>query len=298
MCKSSSLIFVLLFAFLFRLEKFSLRLVGVIALTFSGVVLMVATETHFVLVGLILVLIASALGGFRWALTQLLLKNKKMGMDHPVATIFWLSPVMGLTLGIISMVLDDWSSLLGSKFFTGFETVKTIFFLVTPGVIAFCMVLSEFTIIQRAGIVPMSIAGIAKEVTTISMSAVVFGDPLTFLNMVGVAVTICGIALFTYHKYRKSLESDLPLDAHGNPVDLDDSTAESHLLSHELDETARLTRDSDEYDSDDDGLSTNHTRTLFSADEDQDAEELRSIRSSKLAWNTGRAGREEPSAAP
>lgn len=27
-----------------------------------------------------------------------------------------------------------------------------------------------------------------------------------------------GITLFTYHKYRKSMDSPVPLDAHGNPV--------------------------------------------------------------------------------
>lgn len=32
-----------------------------------------------------------------------------------------------------------------------------------------------------------------------------------------------GIGLFTHHKYRKSIESTVPLDAHGNPiVDEDD----------------------------------------------------------------------------
>lgn len=47
-------------------------------------------------------------------------------------------------------------------------------------------------IIQRAGVVPMSIAGIAKEVSTITISAWFFGDELTPLNITGVAVTVCG----------------------------------------------------------------------------------------------------------
>jgi solute carrier family 35 protein C2 len=38
----------------------------------------------------------------------------------------------------------------------------------------------------------MSIAGIAKEVTTISISAVVFHDKLTPLNIIGVAITVSG----------------------------------------------------------------------------------------------------------
>ncbi|KAJ7209628.1 triose-phosphate transporter family-domain-containing protein, partial [Mycena pura] len=251
MVKSSSLIFVLIFAFLFRLEKFSIRLVGVIFLIFAGVLLMVATETDFVLFGFLLVISASALGGFRWALTQMLLKNKKMGMDNPVSTIFWLAPVMGITLGTISFIVDDWAALSKTDFFVGTKTLRTVFFLTMPGIVAFCMVLSEFTIIQRAGVVPMSIAGIAKEVTTISISAAVFGDSLTPLNITGAAITVCGIALFTYHKYRKSLETAVPLDAHGNPISVEDSAtgADDGRTAHaNLDETARLTRSSDEFD--------------------------------------------------
>ncbi|KAJ6497817.1 TPT-domain-containing protein [Mycena sanguinolenta] len=289
MTKSSSLIFVLLFAFLFRLEKFSLRLIGVIFLIFSGVLLMVATETHFVLGGFLLVLSASGLGGFRWALTQLLLKNKKMGMDNPAATIFWLAPVMGLTLGTISMLMDDWIAMFNSEFFVGWRAMKTIFFLTMPGVVAFCMILSEFSIIQRAGVVPMSIAGIAKEATTLSISAAVFGDSLTLLNITGVGITFCGIALFTYHKYRKSLETAVSLDAHGNPISIEhtmNGAADGGSLSHvELDETTRLTRGSEEFDADDDD-SSYQSRTIFSAEADDDAEELRSIRSSKLRWSS------------
>lgn len=78
---------VLLFAFLFRLETFSWRLIGVIVLIFSGVLLMVATETHFILHGFLLVITASALGGLRWGLTQILLHDKKLGLDNPAATV-------------------------------------------------------------------------------------------------------------------------------------------------------------------------------------------------------------------
>jgi len=106
---------------------------------------MVATETHFVLSGLILVLSASACGGLRWSLTQLLLKNKKMGMDNPAATIYWLAPVMGISLAIISATLDHWTEIFTSQFFSGMvTTMQTMFFLIAPGIVAFCMVMSEF----------------------------------------------------------------------------------------------------------------------------------------------------------
>ena len=145
MCKSSSLIFVLFFAFLFRLEKFSYRLVGVVLLIFVGVIMMVATETQFVLSGFIVIMSASALGGLRWSLTQLLLKTKEMGLDNPVSTIFWLAPIMGASLACISLAVESWTDIFASRFFDGLRQVLvTGFFLVVPGTMAFCMVLCEY----------------------------------------------------------------------------------------------------------------------------------------------------------
>lgn len=145
MCKSSSLIFVLTFAFFFKLEKFSLRLVGVILLIFIGVLMMVAAETRFMISGFVLVTTASALGGLRWSLTHLLLKNEEMGMNNPAATIFWLAPVMGVTLCTISVFLEDWSSIFASRFFdTAQHILSTSVYLAIPGTMAFCMVLTEY----------------------------------------------------------------------------------------------------------------------------------------------------------
>jgi len=251
---------------------------------------MVATETHFVLSGLLLVLSASAFGGLRWSLSQLLLRNKKMGLDNPAATIFWLSPTMGLTLAIISMLFDNWIEVFRSSFFRGvWTTLITSLYLLAPGVVAFCMLMSEFYIVQRAGVVPMSIAGIAKEVTTITISAWFFGDELTPLNITGVAVTTCGIALFTYHKYRKSIESTVPLDAHGNPVALEDvdghDDAGAYVELHQTDGMdASMLRAESEADTE--STYTNR-QLLFSAEDEgeEDAEEYRSIRASKIVWD-------------
>ncbi|KAG8822848.1 Triose-phosphate Transporter [Serendipita sp. 400] len=218
MCKSSSLIFVLLFAFLLRLEKPSLRLIFVILLITAGVLLMVFTTTSFSLGGLILVLSASFLGGLRWGLTQILLKKRDMGMNNPAATVFWLAPSMAVTLSITSMAVEGWIRVWNDPFWERVGIFKSLFYLISPGFIAFAMVMSEYYIISRAGVVPMSIAGIFKEVSTIVISAWVFGDHLTELNIIGVAITITGIAVYTYHKYTAALHSAVPLDEHGNPL--------------------------------------------------------------------------------
>jgi len=127
------------------LEIFSWHLVAVIFLIFSGILLMVATQTHFILNGFIIVISASALGGLRWSLTQLLLRDKKMGFNNPAATVFWLAPIMGITLAIVSIFIERWDELFRTKFFSSLGTIlETSLYLAAPGVIAFCMVLSEF----------------------------------------------------------------------------------------------------------------------------------------------------------
>ena len=144
MCKSSSLIFVLAFAFAFRLERYSTRLIGVISLISVGVFLMVFDTTAVSIPGIIMVFTASGLGGLRWALTELLMHKKAMGLSNPFATIFWLSPLMGLTLLPVSLILEGWGTVFRSHFFQGFQAIKTIGVIVLPGALAFCMVTSEF----------------------------------------------------------------------------------------------------------------------------------------------------------
>lgn len=107
---------------------------------------MVSTETQFDLAGMIEVLTASALGGLRWSLTQILLDKESMGMSNPIATLFWLAPIMGVTLATCSMLWDGWGNVFGNEVFFGSfsKTVSTIGAILLPGFIAFCMNVTEF----------------------------------------------------------------------------------------------------------------------------------------------------------
>ncbi|GAA96328.1 uncharacterized protein L969DRAFT_88771 [Mixia osmundae IAM 14324] len=206
MCKSSTLGFVLLFAFLFRLEKPTWKLCAVIVIITAGVILMVSTETQFHLVGMIEVLTASALSGFRWALTQILLQSRKdsMGMGNPIATLFWLAPVMAVSLALCSIIFEGWGNIFGNEKFFGSTqlTFNTIGISIFPGILAFCMNVAEFGLIKRTSVVTLSVAGIFKETATIFLSTIIFGDELMPLNISGLIITIGGISLYNWIKYK------------------------------------------------------------------------------------------------
>lgn len=94
--------------------------------------------------GIAMVFSASALGGLRWALTSLLMNTKRMGMSNPFATIYWLAPLMALTLGLVSLVLEGWGEVFKSDHFDGVKAFATVGVIALPGGIAFAMVASEY----------------------------------------------------------------------------------------------------------------------------------------------------------
>jgi len=204
MCKSSSLAFVLLFAFLFRLEQPSWKLCAIIATMTVGVVMMVAGEAEFNAIGFVLVMAASFFSGFRWALTQILLLRHP-ATSNPYATIFFLAPIMFVTLSILALFVEGSRDVtIGLQILTEAKgTVPGILLLILPGCLAFGLISSEFALLKRTSVVTLSICGIFKEVVTISAAGIVFHDPLTPINVSGLVVTIASIAVYNYLKITK-----------------------------------------------------------------------------------------------
>ena len=209
MCKSSALAFILIFAFLFRLESPSVKLVLIIATMTVGVVMMVAGEAAFNALGFVLVISASFFSGFRWSLTQILLLRNP-ATSNPFSGIFFLAPVMFLALAVMAIPIEGFGPLANGL---GVLVEKKgpfegIGILLLPGVLAFLMTASEFALLQRTSVVTLSICGIFKEVLTISAGqATIDKDPLTPINISGLVVTIGSIGAYNYIKITKMKET-------------------------------------------------------------------------------------------
>lgn len=107
MVKSSTPIWVLLFSFLFGFEKPRLLLVTIVVVMVLGVILTVEGETKFDTVGFTLVLTASIVSGLRWSMTQLLLQHETLGISNPIATLYYLSPIMFITMLTLSLIFEN-----------------------------------------------------------------------------------------------------------------------------------------------------------------------------------------------
>lgn len=232
MLKTSSLIFVLIFGLLFKLEKFNWRLIVIVGIMFGSVIMMVKKpededfddsmdsgdvdngaddslfgydpyKSHNHIVGSTLVILAAMMSGLRWSFTQMLLKNNPR-TPNSITTIFYLSPAMCVLLFTIGMFHEGWGNFLASNIWEVKGVFVTIALMIIPGFLAFMMTLCEFKLLSVSQVITLSIAGIFKELLTIILSSIIFGDRLSFINVLGLVITFLDILWYNWFRYNQN----------------------------------------------------------------------------------------------
>ncbi|KAG7904854.1 hypothetical protein KL907_003070 [Ogataea polymorpha] len=179
-----------------------------------------------IIIGCFLVLLASCMSGLRWALTQIVLRGNRY-TKNPILTIFYLSPAMCISLIIMGSQVEGIGNFLGSQVWETYGILGTCLLLLFPGFLAFCMTLSQFIILQYAPLLTLSIAGIVRELITIFLGWLIFGDHLNAINMLGILITLGDIAW--YNLYRLEQSSVKPASA-ASSEDTERFVAEEHEL--------------------------------------------------------------------
>ncbi|KAI3796329.1 hypothetical protein L1987_38997 [Smallanthus sonchifolius] len=204
MCKSAAPIFLLIFAFAFRLESPSFKLLGIMLIISAGVLLTVARETEFDLWGFIFVMLAAVMSGFRWSMTQILLQKEVYGLKNPLTLMSYVTPVMALLTAFLSLIMDPWGEFRTSSYFdSSWHIMRSCFLMFFGGTLAFFMVLTEYILVSVTSAVTVTIAGIVKEAVTILVAVFYFHDEFTWLKGAGLIIIIFGVSLFNWYKYLK-----------------------------------------------------------------------------------------------
>lgn len=213
MVKTSSLLFVLIFGLLFRLERFSWRLVLIVIIMCTSVVMMTmkpkstaekksTTESAYSL-GLMLITIASAFLGLRWCFSQLLLKKSKYA-TNPFLTIFYLASPMAVLLFGLAVTFEGWSNFTSLPVWEENGFLKTLILILIPAVLAFAMMVCELQLLSMVQILTLSITGIVKELFIVALSSLIFGDTLSLVNGLGLLMTTANMMWYNYHRYNEN----------------------------------------------------------------------------------------------
>lgn len=216
MVKSSTPIFVLLWAYLFKIERITTILVVVVGIIAAGECLTVLGEVEYDWVGFSMCLGASVLSGARWTLVQLKLHTMNPPLKSSIATMRVLSPSMFISMLIISIAIEQpWLTLSRGYFETTAEGFHTLGLGLVGAVFAISMILFEFYLILNASAMVLMIGGVVKEMINIIIGVHFFGDALNRINLTGCAIVFLGVFLFkVQHHWQYPLLDD---EKHSRP---------------------------------------------------------------------------------
>ncbi|XP_018369481.1 PREDICTED: solute carrier family 35 member C2 [Trachymyrmex cornetzi] len=203
MTKSTTIIFILGFSLLFKLEKKSWSLVGIVAMIAGGLAMFTYKSTQFGILGFILCLLASFASGIRWTMTQLIMQRSKLGLHDPIDMMYYMQPWMLLPAISVTLWFEG-GKIYDSIRITDWGNISNILLttaaVVTGAILAFSMEVMEFLVVTYTSSLTLSISGICKEICTLALAFVLKGDQLTGLNFVGLLMCLGGIILHVVQK--------------------------------------------------------------------------------------------------
>ncbi|CAN6444646.1 unnamed protein product [Victoria cruziana] len=165
MCKSAAPVFLLLFAFAFKLESPSLKLFGIIFVISTGVLL--------------------------------------TGLKNPITLMSYVTPVMTLVTALLSLIFDPWTHFKQNYYFNGsWHVIRSCLLMLFGGGLAFFMVLTEYILVSATSAVTVTIAGVVKEAVTIVVAVFYFHDEFTLLKGFGLLTIMVGVSLFNWYKHQ------------------------------------------------------------------------------------------------
>eukprot|EP00195_Chlamydomonas_chlamydogama_P011097 CAMPEP_0202891508 /NCGR_PEP_ID=MMETSP1392-20130828/1552_1 /ASSEMBLY_ACC=CAM_ASM_000868 /TAXON_ID=225041 /ORGANISM="Chlamydomonas chlamydogama, Strain SAG 11-48b" /LENGTH=439 /DNA_ID=CAMNT_0049575287 /DNA_START=181 /DNA_END=1500 /DNA_ORIENTATION=- len=207
MCKSTTPLYLLLFAFIWKVEKPTWQLGGIVTIISIGLALLVAGETQFDATGFALVMVASCLSGLRFMLTQVFLhgNHHQAALGNTLEMVEGLTPVMSVTVLVVSLAVEKlWVVLPASPYFHGLSHVCiTLGLMFLGALLAFLMVWAEYQVIQETSALTFMVAGTCKEVVAVLAAVLIFHDEFIAINAVGLVVVLAGVGLFNWYKYQK-----------------------------------------------------------------------------------------------
>jgi solute carrier family 35 protein C2 len=211
MVKASTPIFVLFWAYLFRIEKITWVLILVVLVIAVGEFLTVMGEVHYDLLGLLLCLSASFLSGARWTLVQMKLVNLVPPISHTIGVMRVLSSSMFFSMLILSLAIEKpWQTLANGYFDNFTEGLHTFGLGLCGAAFAIAMILCEFHLIMRASAIVLMIGGVIKEMITIIVGVQFFQDELNRINVAGCLTVFLGVFLYKvqFHSAHKPHEKE------------------------------------------------------------------------------------------
>eukprot|EP00798_Chlamydomonas_sp_ICE-L_P001689 gene1689-33086_t len=184
---------VFLVGVLFGTEAFNVKTAANMVVVGVGVAIASYGEVMFVAVGVVIQLASICTESVRLTLVQILLQKRGIKMN-PISTLYYISPCCFgfLTLPFLLVELP--------KMWNNPTLVVDVPLLLMSATIAFCLNMSVFLLIGKTSALTMNVAGVIKDWLLIGLSVLMFGTPVTGIQLAGYGLAFLGVCYYNYIK--------------------------------------------------------------------------------------------------
>ena len=139
---------------------------------------------------------------------QLKIQSLEPPLKSTIATMRILSPSMFATMLVTSLALErPWEKFGGTTYFdTWRDGLITLSMALLGAFLAIAMVLCEFWLIMKSNAIVLMIGGVIKEMITIAVGVLVFGDVLNAINLTGFFIVFGGVILYKVSHFLAKME--------------------------------------------------------------------------------------------
>lgn len=187
MLKAFTSVAVLLMSVAMGLDSFNRRKAIVVLAISFGVALASYGELNFVFSGFIFQCFGIVFEATRLVAIQKLLQGMRM---DPLVSLYYYAPVCACFNALLVPIFEGWAP---------FEEVLPrvgVITLILNCSVALCLNISVVFLIGCASSLVLTLSGVLKDILLVTGSVVLFGSPVTFVQLVGYSIALAGLFVF------------------------------------------------------------------------------------------------------
>lgn len=177
----------------FGTERFTMNSLGNMVIVGVGIAIASYGEIHFVVIGVILQCASILCESTRLTLVQVLLQKRGIKLN-PVSTLYHIAPCCFVFLFLPFTYIEL------PKIMSDPNVVINVPLLLTSAAVAFALNMAVFLLIGKTSALTMNIAGVVKDWLLIGLSVILFGNPVTGIQLFGYGISFVGVMYYNYQK--------------------------------------------------------------------------------------------------
>jgi len=186
MLKAFTAVAILLISWAFRISEPNRKLGMIVLMISAGVALTSQGELEFDMFGFLIQASAVVFEASRLVMIQILLHGLKM---DPLVSLHYYAPVCA----VINLLIIPFTE--GLEPFRALGNVGPAI-LFSNAAVAFCLNIAAVYLVGAASGLVLTLAGVFKDILLISGSVLIYGNPITLLQVVGYGIALGGLVLF------------------------------------------------------------------------------------------------------